>query len=86
MGWDDLVLLEVVLLSKPEFWKWNPLTCSVRTLSRWPRKKFGVIVELRQAGPMKCSALIGLGENILCNFEWLDWGESFDAGLLEGVS
>jgi hypothetical protein len=35
---------------------------------------------------MKCSALIGLGENILCDFEWLDWGESFDVGLLEGVS
>jgi hypothetical protein len=35
---------------------------------------------------MKCSALIGLGENVLCDFEQLDWGESFDVGLLEGVS
>jgi hypothetical protein len=35
---------------------------------------------------MKCSALIGLGGNVLCNFERLDWGESFDAGFLEGVS
>ncbi len=79
MGWDDLVLLEVVLLLKLEFWKWNLLPCG-------PWKRCNVIVELRQAGPMECSALIGLGEHILCDFERLGRGESFDAGLLEGVS
>jgi hypothetical protein len=35
---------------------------------------------------MKFSALIGLGENVLCDFERQDWGESFDVGLLEGMS
>jgi hypothetical protein len=35
---------------------------------------------------MKCSALIGLGENVFCGFEQLNWGKSFYAVLLKGVS
>ena len=86
MGWGDLVLPEVVLSLKLEFG--NGISCHVAfvlgVVGPWKRRN--VIVELRQAGPMECSALIGLGEYVLCDFERLGRGESFDAGLLEGVS
>ena len=81
-----MVLPEVVLSLKLEFWKWNLLRVAFVLGVVGPWKRRDVIVELRQAGPMECSALIGLGEYVLCDFERLGRGESFDAGLLEGVS